>query len=117
MTHFHSVQVGLTDIHVLGSAGLRQHVSGSVKALSGSHTFAGSEKKRTIIDKLVGCPVCVKVKLEVAVPTTLNYELDLSGEADITVGGTIDGHLADRWAKYDTKDGWTFPKLTRTISA
>lgn len=116
-THLNSVQVGMQDIHLVGSASLHQHLSDAVTPLKGSHTFAGSDQSITIIDKLVGCPVCVKVKVQVAVPTTLDYELDLSGKADITVGGKIDAHLSDRWAKYDSTSGWSYPNHTRTITA
>jgi len=116
LTGLHSAQLGMQDIHVIGSASLFKHLSGSTTAFKGSHELVGNEQI-TLIDKLVGCPICVKAKIKVAMPTTLDYELDLAGQADITVGGKIDAHLADRWAKYTEDAGWTYPTYSRTVTA
>jgi len=116
LTGLHSAQVGLQDIHVKGSASLHLHVQGSTTAFKGSHELMGNTEI-TLINKLVGCPICVQAKINVAFPTSLDYELDLSGQADVTVGGKIDAHLADRWAKYDHEAGWTHPTYSRTVTA
>lgn len=116
MTQLHSAQIGLRNIHATASVSLHKSLSGDKTAFKGSHTFAGSERNLTIIDKLVGCPVCVKVKIEMAVPTALDYELDFHGQTDITAGAKIDAHLADRWAKFDSVAGWSYPDYNRNIS-
>lgn len=116
LTGLHSAQVGVKDIFLKGSASMYKHLSGSSTALKGSHELKGNTQI-TLIDKLVGCPVCVKATIKVAVPTTLDYELDLSGQADITVGGKIEAHLGDRWAKYTQDAGWTYPTYSRTVEA
>jgi len=116
LTGLHSAQVGVQDIHVKGSASLNKLLSGSTTAFKGSHELMGNTQI-TLIDELVGCPVCVKATIKVAFPTSLDYELDLSGQADITVGGKIDAHLGDRWAKYTQGAGWTYPTYSRTVTA
>jgi len=116
LTGLHSAQLGVQDIHVKGSASLSKLLTGSTTAFKGSHELEGNTQI-TLIDKLVGCPICVKATIKVAFPTSLDYELDLSGQADITVGGKIDAHLADRWAKYTQGAGWTYPTYSRNVTA
>jgi len=116
MGGLNSAQVGLKDIHLTASASLHKTLSGSTTAFKGSHEFANADRKMTLIDKLVGCPICVKAKVVVAVPTTLDYQLDLSATTDITAGASVDAHMADRWAKYDSKDGWTYPEYKLDVT-
>jgi len=116
MTSLSSAQVGLRDIHMVGSASLHKSLSNSTTALKGSYELANANRKMTVIDKLVGCPVCVKAKVTIAAPTYLDYELDLSAKTDITAGAQVDVHFSDRWAKYDSKHGWTYPEYKKDVS-
>merc|ERR1712216_884428 len=87
---------GVQDIHVKGSASLNKLVSASTTAFKGTHELK-SNTQITLIDKLVGCPVCVKATIKVAFPTSIDYELDLSGEADVA----LDVNLGSNIVKYD----------------
>lgn len=115
MTHLHSVEVGLKDMHVRGSVALHTHPSVS-KTITGSKVLSTNASHVTLIDKLVGCPVCIKAKITVAAPTTVNWEVDLKGEADITAGAMLDINLGERSIKWDDKQGWTYPKSILTTS-
>jgi hypothetical protein len=112
-----SVEVGLKDMHVRGSASLHTHVSESATPVKGTKVLATNATKITLIDKLVGCPVCVKAQITVAAPTSVNYEIDLKAQADITVGAEIDINLGERSVKWDHKDGWTYPiNMERSVT-
>jgi hypothetical protein len=101
MTHLNSVEVGLRDINLRASVGVHKHLSGSDVPASGNLPWPGSDKPLTLIDELVGCPVCVKAKITVAFPTSLDYTLSLSGEADFEAGAVLDINLGDNVVKYD----------------
>jgi len=114
--HLNSVEVGLKDMHLRGSVALHSHLEGAVTPFKGSKVLVDNSTRTTIIDKLVGCPVCVKAKITVAVPTSLNYELDVKAQADITAGAELDIDLGDRSIKWDHEAGWTWPEHQRTIT-
>lgn len=116
MGGLNSAQVGLKDIHLVGSASLHKSVSGSTTAFKGSYELGKADYKKTIIDELVGCPVCVRAKVVVGIPTFLDYQLDVTAQTDITAGVRIDAHLSDRWAKYEKTVGWTYPEYSREIT-
>jgi len=78
--------------------------------------LADNSTRVTLIDKLVGCPVCVKAKITVAAPTSVDYEIDLKAEADITAGALLDIDLGARSIKWDDTNGWTHPAHQRTVS-
>jgi len=99
MTHLNSVEVGLRDINLRASAGVHTHLSKSGTPASGTVNLPTESK--TLIDKLVGCPVCVKATIKVAFPTSIDYDLDLSGEADVEAGAALDVNLGSNIVKYD----------------
>merc|ERR1712129_251563 len=62
MTHLHSVEVGLKDIKLRAAIGVHKHKHGSGShPVSGSIPFPGSNHSITLIDKLIGCPVCIRI--------------------------------------------------------
>merc|ERR1719281_1164218 len=101
MTHLHSVEVGLQDMHVRGAVSVYKHLQGSKTALKGTKVLSTNASQWTVIDKLVGCPVCIKVKIVVAAPTSVDYEIDLKGQSDITAGAELDVNLGQRSVKWD----------------
>merc|ERR1719433_681385 len=109
-TSLNSVEVGVRDAHLRGSAALHSHPSGSTTAVKGTKVLVDNSTRFTLIDKTVGCPVCVKVKITVAVPTSVDYEVTLKGEADVTAGAMVDINLGDHAIKWDHVTGWTHPQ-------
>jgi hypothetical protein len=109
-----SVEVGLKDMHLRGGLSLHKQLSGSKTLVKGTKMLA-SNTSVTIIDKLVGCPVCIRVAIKVATPTSLDYEIDLKGQADFTAGAMLDIDLGERSIKWDHVDGWTASKPSRTV--
>lgn len=99
--HLNSVEVGLRDINLRASVGIHTLLSKQGNVASGNVPFPGSDKSLTLINKLVGCPVCVKAQISVAFPTSLDYNLDLSGEADLEAGAALDINLGSNIVKYD----------------
>lgn len=55
-----SVEVGLKDMHVRGSVSLHTHLSESATPVKGTKVLVTNATKITLIDKLVGCPVCLR---------------------------------------------------------
>eukprot|EP00929_Paragymnodinium_shiwhaense_P112770 TRINITY_DN81037_c0_g1_i1.p1 TRINITY_DN81037_c0_g1~~TRINITY_DN81037_c0_g1_i1.p1 ORF type:complete len:374 (+),score=75.09 TRINITY_DN81037_c0_g1_i1:85-1206(+) len=115
--HLTSVEVGVKDLHLRGSVALHSHLDGSTTLAKGTKVLSDNSTSYTVIDELVGCPVCVKAKIQLAVPTTLDYEVDLKAQADITAGAELDIHLGDRWVKWDDVVGWTRAVPSREVSA
>ena len=111
-----SVEVGLKDMHVRGSVSLHTHLSESATPVKGTKVLVTNATKITLIDKLVGCPVCVKAQITVATPTSVDYEIDLKAQADITAGAVLDIDLGERSVKWDHVDGWTYPKTERSVT-
>jgi len=107
MTHLNSVTVGLKDINLKASAGIHTLQQGSKEVAKGSVPFPGSDKKITLINALVGCPVCVKVNIQVGFPTTLSYDVTLSGEADLEAGAALDINLGNNIIHWDNQSSWT----------
>lgn len=105
--HLNSVEVGLRDINLRVSASLHTNLQGSAEPLSGSIKVPDSDNTMTIIDSLVGCPVCVKVTIKVALPTTVDYSLKLDGEAELQGGAMLDLNLGDNLVHYDADKGWS----------
>lgn len=110
----HSVEVGLRDMHLKGSVSVHAHASGSGTPMKGNEVL--TDQSYTVIDKLVGCPVCVKAKVVVAAPTSVQYEVDVQAEADVEAGAELDIDLGDRSIKWDEVQGWTWPKHERTVA-
>lgn len=105
MTHLNTVEVGVKDINLRASVGIHKHLSGSDTVANGNVPFPDSDKDITLIDKLVGCPVCVRVQIKVKFPTSLDYTLTLSGEADLEAGAALDINLGNNIVKYDHVGG------------
>lgn len=105
MTRLNTVEVGLKNMNLRASLGIHKHLSGSKTVANGNVPFPGSDNSITLIDKLVGCPVCVKVNIKVAFPTSLDYTLTLSGEADLEAGAALDINLGNNIVKYDHVGG------------
>lgn len=101
VSHLNTVEVGLRDINLRASVGIHKHLSASSTPASGNFPFPGSDKELTVIDELVGCPVCVKVKITIAFPTSLDYTMSLSGGGDLEAGASLDINLGDNVVKYD----------------
>jgi hypothetical protein len=110
----HSVEVGLKDLHLKGSVSVHAHASGSATPLKGSKVL--EDKSFTVIDQLVGCPVCVKAKIVLAAPTSVDYEVDVQAEADVEAGAEMDIDFGERSVKWDEVSGWTWPKYERTVT-
>jgi len=107
MTKLNSVALGLRNINLRASAAIHTLLAGSGTVASGSIPFPGSDKTITLIDTLVGCPVCVKVNIKVAFPTALDYSLTLTGQADLEGGAQLDINLGDNVVNYDSVSGWS----------
>lgn len=106
-----SVEVGVRDMHLRSDVSLHKHLSGSKIVAKGTKVLSTNATRKTLIDKVVGkCPLCVKVKIEVSVPTSLDYELDFKGQSDVTVGAALDVDLGERSIKWDRFAGWSHPK-------
>lgn len=112
----YSVEVGLQDMHLRGSVALHTFLSGSVTPVKGTKVLADNSTRFTLIDELVGCPICVKAKVTVATPTSVDYELTLKAQADIEAGAEIDIDLGDKAIKWDYIDGWTHPEKEPSYS-
>jgi len=106
MTHLNSVTVGLQNINLRASASAHTLLEGSKTVASGSIPFPGSDKNITLINALVGCPVCVKVKITVGFPTTLEYNVDVSGDADLQAGAALDINLGNNVIHWDKDNKW-----------
>lgn len=113
LTHLNSVEVGLKDIHLRASASLHKALSGSKDLANGNVALPGSDNDITIINTLVGCPVCVKVDIKVKFPTSLDYDFNVDGNADLQAGAALDLNLGDNIIKYDgaaknaSGNGWS----------
>lgn len=105
MTHLHSVEVGLRNINLRASAGIQKKEDGMKVISDGTIAFPGSNTSFTLIDKMVGCPLCVKVKIQVAFPTSLDYSLTLSGDGEFDAGAGMDIDLGHNVIKYDAVNG------------
>jgi hypothetical protein len=112
MTKLYSVEVGLKDMHLRAGASLHTTFSGS-KTVKGSKIL--EQKNMTVIDKLIGCPVCLKAKIVVGAPTSIDYDVDMEASDDITVGADLDINLGDRSIKWDHVAGWTPSAHQRTV--
>lgn len=66
----------------------------------------GTDKKYTLLDKLVGCPVCIKVTIVIAIPTSLDYNLNVEGEAEVEAGALLDISLGNNVVAWDHEKGW-----------
>uniref|UniRef100_A0A6T9NSL0 Uncharacterized protein n=1 Tax=Alexandrium catenella TaxID=2925 RepID=A0A6T9NSL0_ALECA len=106
MTALHSVSVGLRDIHLRASAGIHRGGSESQKAV-GNMTYPGSDKPLTLINRLVGCPVCVKVNIQIGAPTTLEYDLSWSHQEEAEAGAAFHMNLGNDIVHYDSAAGWS----------
>jgi len=113
--HLNSVEAGLKDIHIRGAAGAHAN-------FSKEHTFKGSLPLLTdklvfkVIDTLVGCPICIPVKITVAVPTTVGISATFHGSVDVELGAELDLHLSDEIVKWDHVDGWSHPLTKNEVS-
>jgi len=105
MTQLNSVKVGLKDVNLRASVGLHKHLAMSDPVSKGNIPFPDSDKEITLIDKLVGCPVCVRVLIKVKFPTSLDYKLTVSGDADFEAGAVMDINLGDNIVQYDGAGG------------
>jgi len=106
--HLNTVEVGLRDINLRASLGIHADFSKSGTAASGTVNFPDSDKRITLIDKLVGCPVCVKATIYVAFPTSLDYTITLSGDTNIEAGAVLDINLGNNVVKYDANKAGLF---------
>uniref|UniRef100_A0A7S2BUE6 Uncharacterized protein n=1 Tax=Alexandrium andersonii TaxID=327968 RepID=A0A7S2BUE6_9DINO len=114
LTELNSVTVGLKGIQLRAAAGVHRELSGSGTLTEGSYTFPGSDKTITLMDRLVGCPVCVRVTIKVGAPTSLEYSLKWNGQGEADAGATLDLDLGDNYVHYDSKAGWHHQALTPT---
>jgi len=105
MSGLNSVEVGLKDINLRASVGVHKHLAGSHPVLSGNILFPDSDKEYSLINKLVGCPVCVRMSIKVKFPTSLDYSLTVSGDADLEAGAVMDINLGNNMVKYDAVGG------------
>jgi hypothetical protein len=116
ITKLNRLQVGINTSHVRASASLHTLLQGEKQVASGSIPVFGSQKA-TIIDELVGCPVCVKAKIQVGAPTSIDYDLSVSGEVDLQAGMALDVALGDNFVVYDSDAGWSHATQQPTVSA
>jgi len=118
MTRLNSVEVGLKDVNLRASVGIYKGAAGSDTAASGTIPFPDSDKTITLIDKVVGCPVCVRVSIKVAFPTSLDYSLTVSGDAELEAGAVMDINLGSNIVKYDGVGGtgWSHEVDQATVS-
>lgn len=101
------ISAGLNNTQLRASASLHSLLKGQATDATGSIPVFGSQTFK-IIDKLVGCPVCVKVKIEVAVPTTIDYSLKVSGDVDLQAGLALDVDLRNNFVTFDANAGWSY---------
>jgi hypothetical protein len=116
ITKLNRLQVGINNSHVRASASLHTLLQGEKQVASGSIPVFGSQKA-TIIYELVGCPVCVKAKIQVGAPTSIDYDLSVSGEVDLQAGMALDVALGDNFVVYDSDAGWSHATQQPTVSA
>lgn len=107
MTKLNSVEVGLRNIKLRASAALHTLKSGAGTVASGNVPFPDSDKTLTLINALVGCPVCVRVNIKVGFPTSLDYSVSLTGDADLEAGAMLDVDLGNNVVHYDSTKGWS----------
>lgn len=105
MMGLNSAEIGLKNINLRASVGVHKHLAGSAPVSSGNVPFPDSDKEFTLIDKLVGCPVCVKMTIKLKFPTSLDYSLTVSGDADLEAGAVLDVNLGNNMVKYDGAGG------------
>lgn len=101
-----SLRVGLNNTHVHAAASLHKALHGQGKPVSGTIPVIGNENF-TVIDTLIGCPVCLKLTITVSAPTSIDYSLKTSAEADdLQAGVALDIDLGDNFVTYDSAAGW-----------
>jgi len=113
----HSLAVGLNDTHVYAAASLHKKLHGQGKPVVGSIPLIANENF-TIIDELVGCPVCLKVKIQVSAPTSIDYSMEASADLDdLQAGVLLDIDLGNNFVAYDSTAGWSHVTHQPTVKA
>jgi hypothetical protein len=106
-TGLNHVELGLKNMDFRASAALHAHNEGGSE-VSGTYHFPGSDKKFTLIDTLVGCPVCVRVNIAIGAPTTMDYKLALNDPRfDVEAGAKLNLHLGNEFVRYESGKGWS----------
>mmetsp|Transcript_22710 Transcript_22710/g.40563 ORF Transcript_22710/g.40563 Transcript_22710/m.40563 type:complete len:355 (-) Transcript_22710:24-1088(-) len=105
MLEVNAVAVGFRGMTLKGALELHTSPSASKVAMKGSKVLRDNQATR-VVHTLVGCPVCVRVSVSVAMPTTLDYSLALNDAADLTVGAEMEVEIGDMSMTWEKKHGW-----------
>jgi len=98
------VEVGLRNSHLRGAAEVHGHADKAVTLPQHKVTLIGD---KTLFKASFMVAGVVPVHIEVAVPTTFNYDLGFKGSIDATVGADLDINIGDHHIKYHKHDGFS----------
>jgi len=110
-----SVEVGIQNSHLRGAAEIHAHAAKAVAPIPHKITLLSDERKFKIHFVVAGL---IPVNIAIALPTTFNYGLGLTGSADATAGADLDVNLGNHYMKYTKGSGFSVvsdkPTLTVT---
>jgi len=110
----HSVEVGLHDTHLLGDVQVVTHPS-TTKTWTGRKILK-DHQTYTLIDKKIGCPLCVHVKVTAAFPTELDYTISSKDDVEMTSVVHMDVNLGDNFISWDHVKGWKKVSTAKSVS-
>jgi len=113
--NLNSVEIGLRDMHLRSRASVDFDKMPAQTPVSGSKVLENATV--TVIDRLVGCPVCIRVKITVNVPASLDYNVHLDGSVHATAGGELDIHLGDQGMMWEKETGWQQVRTQNSVTA
>jgi len=96
------VKVGIRDSHLQGKSVLHFKKQGSQTAAQGTLPLVNNEIQAKI--KLQAGPIPVNIKFQI--PTTLEYDVELSESAEVHLGGAVDVNLGDHFLSWSSEEGF-----------
>jgi hypothetical protein len=106
------VELGLQDTHIRGSLELRGHADAAVPLASGSIPLVDPSKSIKISFTVAGI---IPVDIEISMPTSLDYDLDVHGALDATAGADLDFNLGDHFVSWTKADGWEVHNTSASV--
>lgn len=102
-----SVEVGLKNTHIRGALELRGHASGSRPLVSGSIPLISADQSFTINFMIAHI---IPIRIDVSMPTTIDYALGVDAALDVTAGGDFDISIGDHFVKWQKGTGFAVKK-------
>jgi hypothetical protein len=98
-----SVNVGIRNSHLRGSAALHFSTAGSQTAAQGTFPLVDNEVKKVI--NFHAGPIPVNIKF--SIPTEVDYSVQLAESVDLHFGAELDVNLGDHFLAWTAEDGFS----------